>query len=383
MQLTESQHVRPSFAREPVTTFVLTVGLWVCMCGCTELPGLGAAALGYSDGNNALLIPIDISGGVTFIDQIFPFGDYDGYDLGAFKAGDRVRISFAGGFLLRASAALVDGDHATLLDGLDGNSPDLTDFEHVLASDVQSLRLYVGPGHQRRIPVEILPVPTDGFYAVTVEKTGSDIPVPSPRPQAVILDFNGGIDEQFFGRPVVMAPFDAAQYNPRLGGRESEIAAAAVMRAREIFAAYAIDVRIDNGLPLNGPVSRVYVTAPDYFTVLEESFAAGQVRYIDFGNRDRSDVAIVSTAPTATTDPVRFGERLGRLAAHEIGHLLGLVHQTDGLMGPSGGSDELLDSPVHGFFGFTNDAIEAFFPDAPSLFQTPDAFLRRTIGPSA
>ena len=72
---------------------------------------------------------------------------------------------------------------------------------------------------------------------------------------------------------------------------------------------------------------------------------------------------------------------LAARAAHEIGHLLGLVHQTDGLMGPSGGSDDLLDSPVHGFFGFTNDAIEAFFPDAPDLFQTPDANILRTIGP--
>lgn len=373
--------MRPSLARDYVVTIALLAGLCACAPGCTELPGLGAAALGYSDGNNALLIPIDVNSGVTIVDQIFPFGDFDGYDLGAFKAGDRIRVSFAVGLLLRASAMLVDGDRQTILDGLDGNSPDLTAFEHVLADDVQSLRLYVGPGHQRRIPVEILPVPTDGFYAVTVEKTGSGLRIPAPRPQVVVLDFNGGIDERFFGRPVVMAPFDAAQYNSKLAGRESEIAAAALERVRAIFAAYAMDIRIDDGIALNGPGSRVYVTAPDYFKVFDQSFAAGQVRYIDFGNRDRSDVAIVSTSPTTTTDPVRFGNRIGRLAAHEIGHLLGLVHQTEGLMGPSGGSDELLDAPVHGFFGYTNDAIEALFPDAPQLFQTPDACLLRTIGP--
>lgn len=377
---TESQYVRPSCARELVTSSVLALSLWVCSCGCTELPGLGAAALGYSDGNNALLIPVDVLGGITFVDQIFPFGDFDGYDLGSHKAGDRLRISVAGAPFLRASTMLVDGDHSIILDGLDGNSPDLTSIEHVLAADVNSLRLYIGPGHQRRIPVEILPVPTDGFYAVTVEKTGVNVRVPSPRPQAIILDFDGGLDFQFFGRPLIMAPFNAAQYNPGLAGTEAEIAAVALQRVRDIFAPYAIDIRIDDGVPPNGPVSRVYVTAPDFFTVIDATFAAGQVRYIDFGNRDRDDVAIVSTAPTATTDPVRLGARLGRLAAHEIGHLFGLVHQIEGLMGPSGGSDELLDAPVHGFFGFTNDAIEAFFPDAPQLFQTPDAFLLRTIG---
>lgn len=374
--------MRSSFACGFVSRCAIALGLCAGASSCTELPGLGAAALGLTDGNNAQLMPIDIAGGITFVDQIFPFGDFDGYDLGAFKAGDRLRISVAGGILMRASVMLVDGDNATILDGLDGNAPDLTSIEHVLAADVQSLRLFVGPGHQRRIPVEILPVPTDGFYAVTVEKTGVNVSVPSPRPQVVILDFSGGIDEQFFGRPTYMAPFDAGQYNPALAGREAEIAAEALKRVRQIFAAYDIDVRIDDGKPLNGPVSRVYVTAPDYFTVLDASFAAGQVRYIDFGNRDRADVAIVSTAPTATTDPVRLGARFGRLAAHEIGHLFGLVHQTEGLMGPSGGSDELLDSPVHGFFGYTNDAIEAFFPDAPRLFQTPEANLMRTIGPS-
>ncbi len=378
----ESQHVRPSFARGFVSRFVITMGLCAGVSSCAELPGLGAAAIGFTDGNNAQLIPVDISSGITFVDQIFPFGDFDGYDLGAFNAGDRIRVAFAGGFLLRASAMLVDGDREVILDGLDGNSPDLTEIEHVLANEVTSLRLYVGPGHQRRIPVEILPVPTDGFYAVTVEKTGVNIRVPSPRPQVVILDFSGGFDEQFFGRPTYMAPFVAAQYNPALAGRESEIAASALARVREIYAAYAIDVRLDIGTEFNGPVSRVYVTAPDYFTVLDASFAAGQVRYIDFGNRDRSDVAIVSTAPTATTDPARLGVRLGRLAAHEIGHLLGLVHQTEGLMGPSGGSNDLEDAPVHGFFGYTNEAIAAFFPDAPRLLQTPEAYLIRVIGSS-
>jgi len=355
--------------------------LCVLSFGCTELPGLGAAALGYNDGNNALLIPLDVQSGITVIDQIFPFGDFDGYDLGPFKAGDRVRISFAGGLLLRASAMLVDGDRRVILDGLDGNSPDLTEIEHVLAQDVQSLRLYVGPGHERWLPVEILPIPTDGFYAVTIEKTGVNIPVPQPRPQVVVLDFNGGVDARFFGRPVTFAPFSAADYNPGLAGKEAEIIAVALDRVRQIYDPYALDVRIDDGSEFNGPVSRVYVTAPDFFKVFEGQFAAGQVRYIDFGNRDRGDVAIVSTAPTATTDPARLGGRLGRLAAHEIGHLLGLVHQSEGLMGPSGGSDELLDAPVHGFFGYTNDAIEAWFPDAPSLFQTPDANLLRTIGP--
>lgn len=378
----EANHVvRHSSIRGYVSSLSLSLGLCAFAPGCTELPGLGAAAIGLTDGNNALLIPIDVSGGALFIDQIFPFGDFDGYDLGSFKAGDRLRISFGGPPFLRASAMLVDGDHAIILDGLDGNSPDLTSFEHVLVEDVNSLVLYVGPGHQRRIPIEILPVPTDGFYAVTVEKTGTDIRRPSPRPQVVILDFSGGWDDRFYGRPTFMAPFNASQYNAGLSGKEAAIAAAALERVREIFAAYYIDVRLDDGIPSNGPVSRVYVTAPDFFTVLDATFAAGQVRYIDFGNRDRDDVAVVSTAPTATADPARFGARLGRLAAHEIGHLVGLVHQTEGLMGPSGGSDELLDSPVHGFFGFTNDAIEGFFPDAPQLFQMPDAQLRRTIGP--
>src|SRR5204863_6090195 len=135
-------HVRQLFARENFSLILFMLGLCAGAPGCTELPGLGAAAIGYTDGNNALLIPIDVSGGDTIVDQIFPFGDYDGYDLGSYKAGDRVRISFAGGVLLRASAMLVDGDHATILDGLDGNSPDLTAFEHVLADDVKSLRLY-------------------------------------------------------------------------------------------------------------------------------------------------------------------------------------------------------------------------------------------------
>lgn len=345
------------------------------------MPGLGAAAIGYTDGNNDLLIPLNIGAGLTVVDHIFPFGDFDGYDLGTFKKGDRIRISFGGGLLLRASAMLVNGDTRVILDGLDGNSPDLMSIEHVLAADVASLRLYVGPGHERWLPVEILPIPTDGLYSITIEKTGVNIPIPLPRPQVVVLDFNGGWDERFFDRLVSFGPFVAGDYNAGLAGKEAAIIAATLERVKAIYEPYAIDVRVDDGTAFNGPVSRVFITAPDYFKVFGNYFAAGQVRYIDFGNRDRADVAIVSTAPTASTDPARLGARLGRLAAHEIGHLLGLVHQTEGLMGPSGGSDDLEDAPVHGFFGYTNDAIETWFPDAPALLQTPDANLLRTIGP--
>lgn len=200
--------------------------------------------------------------------------------------------------------------------------------------------------------------------------------------QTFVLEFGGGTDERYFGHPIRIAPFSAAAYSDALAGREDEVKQAAVHTVSSIYRGVNVDIQLsDPAAPAPaGPASRVYFTTPGIYQFGGTNFAGGQVRYIDFGNRDPEDVAIVSTRKFSGTDARLLGRRLGQLAAHEIGHLLGLVHQQDGLMSYNASTD-LIPGPVGGFFGFSDPTNSSMFPPSPRLIQSTGEYLAAILGP--
>ena len=352
--------------------------------GCNDLVGLGLTQIGVTDGNNGTASTITFSDKRAVVSEtIYPFGDYDVYNLGAYRTGDRLRLEVDPA-QLHASLALVDGDTSTLLDGLDGNAPDRLSIEHVVRRDLSHLLLYVGPGHVRMPPLEILPVPTGGAYSISITLAANGSPLPGPRPQTVVLDFKGGVDQRYFGHPLTLAPFRPAEYHAKLAGFDELIKQVLAETVRATFREYNLRVLTSDDPAPAEPASRIFITAPGFFDVGGTNYAGGQVRFVDFGNRDPQDVAIVSPASFQDNarrggDPAEFGRALGELAAHEIGHLLGLTHQREGLMSYNR-SIELVNGPLAGYFGFTDPRSAALFPATPELIQDTTAYLEATLG---
>lgn len=352
--------------------------LAVLIIGCDNLIGLGLTQVGVTDGNNNVAQPVAWRNDVAqIVDELFPFGDFDRYDLGPFKTGDRLRFSLDPA-RLRVGLLLINAETATILDGLDGNAPRRWSFEYTFRADAHA-HLFVGPGHMRLPPVEILPIPTHGSYRVTLTVTGRNVALPLPRPQAVVIDFNGGMDMRYFGRPIRIPPFDTTGYHKGLAGNDDLVKKNAIAEMRQVFSGYNLNIVSSDDSAPDGPASRVYVSVPGFFQVGAAVFAGGQVAYIDFGNRDPQDVAVVSSRPTPRPEAAALGRRLGQLAAHEIGHLVGLVHQQDGLMSYKQ-STQLVGGPLMGFFGFTDPTSEKLFPPSPRLNQDTPAYLAHTLG---
>jgi hypothetical protein len=191
-----------------------------------------------------------------------------------------------------------------------------------------------------------------------------------------VIDFGGGVDANYFPRPTDVAPFVASDFGESFAGFDAEIKREVMRTIRLIYTGYDVNISSNEDPPFDGPVSRVFVTTPGFFG----DFAGGQVRFIDFSNRDPEDVAIVSVKNTYTTDPMDFARRLGRLAAHELGHLLGLLHQQEGLMSYNAGHYSLVDGPLSGYFGFIESHQLGVSLELPWIVQPTTRLLSKAVG---
>jgi len=278
--------------------------------------------------------------------------DLDMYVFTTLQAGDRLILDAAAqGGNLDADIALFDEAGRILFENDDRSlSPPLLDpyANQIIRreSRVYYLALYRSPlATQQKI----------GMYEVliTVVPGGE---VPPGEGQTVVLDFDGGsivlIDSSY-----TVGSFDAADISPFYAGMTAAVRSRIAAVIRDNYEGLALDVRNVPGDSI--PAGESYSTllfggrSPD---------AYGEAQVIDTYNADPTDSAIIFTEMFT---PGRFGgvltadelgTAIGNVAAHELGHLLGLNHVANvaDFMDTTGDSSTLLDpvgtanSPLHG-----------------------------------
>lgn len=284
--------------------------------------------------------------------QISTTGDVDVYALGPLSAGARILVDVAAlDRELDAAVAVFDADIRLVIENDDRDLDRLQldpYVDHVMRYDSRDYFLAIASAPA----AQTLP-PSIGRYEVDI--TLSSAAVPQPQPQTIVLDFDGGSVTIPFDATYVVNAFDAAEISASYAGQTELLIDLIVAVVRDRFGGFGLDIRVmpDDPEP-NG----------DYSLVLFGGYnpaAFGVSEGVDTYNFDHCDDSIIFTS---SFRPTRFGRVLqleelattiGNVAAHEIGHLLGLNHVTgiDDLMDTTGGATTLLidqrfmTSPLH------------------------------------
>ncbi len=322
---------------ERAASLALTPLLLLC-CGCplpttadgdddSKLPKLDQA------GNNTLATasPLGLDGAseVRFTGSIDGVTDIDVYALGDVKPGDRLYIDVqtTGGDLDPVAAVFDSREYLIAFN--DDRAADGTNLNPLI--DI------VLPSNEGNYYLGIIAypdLPTAGDYEVTVQIV-RQAGVHTPEGQLVFLDWDGGEH--------ILVP-NVGEYNLKVFsavdvGLSSSSTAALKQRVEEIvaerYAGYDLTVvSSDDGAEPNTPHSTVYFGGAD-----ARAFAISE--QVDTFNQDPSDATIVfvqSYQGAFQTEPTleEMAQALGNTVAHELGHLLGLVHTRD--------CDDLMDT---------------------------------------
>lgn len=248
--------------------------------------------------------------------------DVDVYDLGRVSAGTRVVVDMTAADTLDAVIALFDEDGSSLLvnDHLNvylGENEPFVDV--VVRRDSGSCYAAVAatPGYSGT-----------GDYVLSASKE-YPVALPSPRPDTVLLVFDGGIDVRIGSRsPVDVPPFDARNISSAYAGQTDTMIRQIVASVREDYE--GLDVTIlstSEGAQHDGGMTRMFFGTFD-------AALLGVAENVDEFNETSAQEAIVFTDTFAAfmqLDPTveQMSQAIANVASHEVGHLLGLVHTDD------------------------------------------------------
>jgi hypothetical protein len=209
---------------------------------------------------------------------------------------------------------------------------------------------------------------TTGRYRISLRITRG-VGVPEPEPQTVFLEWRGGANVliQNVGR-YDLPPFDAAVLGKEFAGQTDVIKRRVRQLVADRFRGFGLIILSsdDNAKPAT-PHSTIYFGGQN-----NRAFAISQ--QIDTFNGDRGDDAIVFTesyrgAFGATPTAEQISTALANTVAHEIGHLLGLVHtrECSELMDTRCGNQALLFEQSFGVAPLDSSVFPLGFQNAAEL----------------
>lgn len=276
----------------------------------------------HSSLNTATALTLDANGQTQFTGSIASLNDIDVYDIGTLSPGDRlyVDVQTTSGDLDPVAAIFETGSNLVAFN--DDRTPDgsnlnpLIDIVIAGATDTYYLGIIAYPGQT-----------SAGQYQVTLQ-VQRHYATPQGHEQVVFLNWAGGNNVTIPNvGTYTLPPFSAIDV-----GFPAAQTLAMKQRVQQIVEERykgfdLVVVSSDNNAEPTEAHSTVYFGGADYqaFAISEE---------VDTFNKNPSDKAIVftqgfqgafSSAPTFE----QMSEALGNTVAHEVGHLLGLVHTAD------------------------------------------------------
>ncbi len=322
------------------------------LCGCPPLQppnnnqnansNQNSSGLPFLDqGNNSSFsmandVPLSGTAPFKFAGGIDSASDLDLYNIGIINPGDRIHVDVQAGDpqTLDLVAAIFSSEQFLEFyndDRADADLNPLVDF--VLRGDSGPYFLGITQYFENN---------ATGGYTVDIQIT-PNVGIPAPEEQIVFLNWAGG---QNVTVPNVgtfdLPPFNAADLGP-YGGQTQQMKQRVQQIIEDRYTGYDLIVLNSDDDPVpTAPHSTVYFGGLD-----PQAFAISQ--QVDEYNADHSDSSIVFTESYAAAFPQhptfeQMAQAVGNTVAHELGHLLGLVHTADckDLMDTSCGNASIL-----------------------------------------
>ena len=237
------------------------------------------------------------------------------WELGPVAAGTRFTVEVIG-FGSNFSLGLFDQDYQVRMISHDRyNSKDPRAILEV-DEDIDTLYVVVSSDPRQA---------SHGPYLIHITES-YDVEVRTAEAQAVVLNFSGGQNISVGSITIArIQPFDAADLSAGWAGFTGEMKQIVMDSLRRVYAGLEVEFYYDNDpdVPAEGFTS-IYFGS-------EDSRNVGLAASIDYGNRKTEQNAIVYTINFAKYVPYGYSsadiaQGFANVAAHELGHLLGLNH---------------------------------------------------------